>query len=274
MIEKLKIDEVDKLFKRFADLDDSYIEDVLEDYVESVRQMADCDKDSHNLFTDSVTEQRLNLFCAIVARTLFDEGDYNINTGDVYIVIKHVDIILKEFPDLLTAPASTAYHGDWEGGLIDHSIAVYLAALNTKKAYKLIGNEKKAAPYRLNPLFFIFHDLCKCICYEKINKNVKNPDTGKWETKLAYSTMKSYESVQHGPESVMRIYRFILKYPEELDWISNSFTDCWVQAVSYHMGMYNMCDGEMVNYGNAKRRYPEVLHMHHADMIASQIWKI
>ena len=39
--------------------------------------------------------------------------------------------------DFFTAPASTKYHGAYEGGLCEHSLDVYNLAIKTAKAYDL-----------------------------------------------------------------------------------------------------------------------------------------
>lgn len=175
-----------------------------------------------------------------------------------------LDFILESFPDLLTAPASTRFHGSWEGGLMDHSILVYCAAIKMKKAY----TEKYDV---LNPIFFLLHDVCKCGCYHLETKDVKNKETGKWETKTVYAKSITTDSAQHGPESVMRIYELLLKYPL-MGWLKDQFTDEWRLAIAYHMGMYNMSDSDMSEYNAAKGVHPEVLLMHHADMVASQLY--
>lgn len=59
-----------------------------------------------------------------------------------------------------TAPASTKYHGNYEGGLFDHSLEVTKSLLHLTKHLKLHWNSKKS-PYVVG----MFHDLCKCDNY-------------------------------------------------------------------------------------------------------------
>lgn len=59
-----------------------------------------------------------------------------------------------------TAPASTKYHGNYEGGLFDHSLEVTKSLLHLTKHLKLHWNSRKS-PYFVG----MFHDLCKCDNY-------------------------------------------------------------------------------------------------------------
>lgn len=213
---------------------------------------------------------RIKLVAGLIARSMFSHiTDPEEILQEVNYVI---NVILNDYPDFFTAPASTTYHGDWEGGLMDHSLAVFEAACGMANTHLDTEVDKVE---RLYPIWFLLHDLCKCNCYERTTKNRKNVETGKWETVECWGTRKDYISSFHGSESVNRIYELLLKDPTDyLDWLSMSFTEAWRLAISYHMGMYGISDADMINYSNAKRNHPEVLLMHHADMVASQIWKV
>lgn len=214
----------------------------------------------------TLSEERIMLVEGVIARSLFD-SDYHDNiVGGVALAMEN---IFSKYVDFFTAPASTMFHGDWVGGLCDHSLAVLEAAYGMANTH-LDTFEHKTT--KLYPLWFILHDICKCECYERTMKNRKNPETNKWETIQCWSTKKDYISGPHGDESVNRIYQIMLENPIQTEWMSMSFTEGWRLAISYHMGMYNVSDSDMINYNNAKRKYPVVLLMHHADMVASQIW--
>ena len=64
-----------------------------------------------------------------------------------------------------TAPASTKYHGNYEGGLFDHSFTVTSSLLSLTKRMGM-NWKRKASPYIVGML----HDLCKCDSY------IHNPD--------------------------------------------------------------------------------------------------
>ena len=215
----------------------------------------------------SVSEERVHLIEGVIARSLYDDDSNSVDIDVTIDTMMHC--IFGDYPDFFTAPASTMYHGDWIGGLCDHSLAVLEAAYGMADTHL---SSSLGRIVKLPPLWFILHDICKCNCYERTTKNRKNPETNKWETVECWATKKDYISGPHGDESVNRIYQMLLKYPSELDWMSAHFVEGWRLAISYHMGLYNVSDGDMINYNNAKRKYPVVLLMHHADMVASQIW--
>lgn len=258
-------------FEQWIGYSDGDICDILSDYRHKLYEAIDYikgdkEKDLFDMSED-VSIYRQDIFVGLLARSMFDLA-LEIDEEKIF---DFINILEFEFKDLLTAPASTAFHGDWKGGLLDHSYAVLEAALKSKNAYWDDGT----APKKLYPLFFILHDICKFNCYCIEKKNVKDPNTGKWETKDAYKTRKDYRSSFHGSESVYRIYELLLKYRSgELEWLENSFTENWRLAISYHMGMFDISDSGITNYRNAFQTYPEVLLMHHADMIASQLFKM
>ena len=219
-------------------------------------------------YLEDIHEERIFLFKCVLMRSFRTDTD---EIGSWSAIIADVmSVILDLYPDLFTAPASTMYHGDWTGGLMDHSLAVLEAAYASTNLY-LDTPDKKVN--ELFPLWIVLHDLCKCNCYERTNKNRKNPDTGKWETVECWSTRKDYVSENHGAESVSRIYELLLASDKFKYALKCRLNECWRLTVCYHMGMYGLSDADMINYNNAKAKYPEVLLLHHADMIASQIWK-
>ena len=59
-----------------------------------------------------------------------------------------------------TAPASTKYHGAYEGGLYDHSTAVFLR-LSKLTVDNNLSWERPESPFIIG----YFHDLCKCDQY-------------------------------------------------------------------------------------------------------------
>lgn len=260
--------------------DDDSIVDIIEDFQNEVYRLTDPNSGINPACRDElkirIKNYRQDIFFGLLCRSVYYkwvESGYAEKNGRkavenelVSLVgLKQIlDSILESFPDLLTAPASTRFHGSWEGGLMDHSIATYCAAIKMKNAYT-----KK---YKvLNPIFFLLHDVCKCGCYHLETKDVKNKETGRWETKTVYAKSIATDSAQHGPESVMRIYELLLKYPL-MGWLKDQFTDEWRLAIAYHMGMYNMSDSDMPEYNAAKGVHPEVLLLHHADMVASQLY--
>lgn len=153
-----------------------------------------------------------------------------------------------------TAPASTKYHGAYEGGLFDHSLEVTRSLVQLTKDNRLIW-EKPRSPV----LVGMFHDLCKCDSYRKqvvqVGKTLEGPimhDTGKWE-----HAGKSIWGEGHGDKSVFIASTLCkLTYEEAL-------------CIRYHMGAYKTDDWD--GFDAAIRKYQNVLWTHHADMIASKV---
>ncbi len=148
--------------------------------------------------------------------------------------------IISCFPDFLIAPASTKYHGAYSGGLFDHSIAVLKAVYELSDVIKVES---------INPIAVLFHDLCKCDMYtEKDGK---------------YQYAANVISIDHGSESLRRMMNCGIVPPER-----------WQFAIAYHMGAFSDDSLQRTNYGKACEKYPEVLLLHTADMIASKIMHI
>ena len=81
-----------------------------------------------------------------------------------------------EHSDFFVAPASTKYHGCYEGGLLQHSLNVYDCLKIGIEAAGLQGtySEETIA------IVSLMHDLCKVNYYKKGFRNVKDEETGQW----------------------------------------------------------------------------------------------
>ena len=178
-----------------------------------------------------VEQQRINKF-AKLADDLFGLFD--------------ASILIDKLKDLnyFKAPASIKHHGNYEGGLFDHSWAV-MEALETL-TYRLdLKWEDKRSLYIVG----LFHDLCKC------NDYIYNEEYDKWE----YNNDKIM--IGHGELSVIMTQQLI------------ELTDEEIACIRWHMGAYD--DKENWNIlGRAIEKYSNVLYTHTADMIASRIQKI
>lgn len=137
-----------------------------------------------------------------------------------------------------TAPASTKYHGDYEGGLFDHSWAVMESLVDITKRMGLTWKNERS-PFIVG----LFHDLCKCDQYiEGLGGYERN----------RYVLLKG-----HGEKSVMLLSQFF------------TLTDEEILCIRYHMGAYET--DEWNEYDRAIRAYPNVLWTHTADMYASKV---
>ena len=120
---------------------------------------------------------------------------------------KLIDFIDKT--DFYTAPASTRFHGNYEGGLLEHSM----------KVYEILKEKVKHAPVELNYnedsliIIALLHDICKANFYKVDYRNAKN-EFGEWE-KVPYYTVDDTIPYGHGAKSVMMITEYMKLTSEE-----------------------------------------------------------
>ena len=88
------------------------------------------------------------------------------------------------------APASTKYHGNYPGGLFDHSFAVTKTLLSLTERLELKW-KRPQSPYLIGML----HDLCKCDNYIR-----KPDDTYEYNTGLTLTG--------HGDKSVIMAHHY------------------------------------------------------------------
>lgn len=160
------------------------------------------------------------------------------------IVEYHMVNPLKQM-GFFTAPASTKYHGNYPGGLFDHSFMVTKCLLSLTRRMELTWNNPKS-PYVVG----MFHDLCKCDQY-RYNEQTK-----------AYEYRQNLTLCGHGEKSVI--------LAQQIDTLSEEEILC----IRWHMGAYETDTKLWNNYGAAIEKYPNVLWTHTADMMASRIFKI
>lgn len=155
--------------------------------------------------------------------------------------------------DFTTAPASTRFHGSYENGLIEHSVAVYEQLNKLNALYSITDSAETIA------IVSLLHDLCKIGCYKVDYRNNKN-ENGVWEKVPYYAFEEKFAYGGHGAKSVFIIERFMRLTPEEAISIHN------------HMGAYDRPNGDY-SLGNAYEQYPLALLLHTADNFATYIDK-
>lgn len=142
-----------------------------------------------------------------------------------------------------TAPASTKYHGNYEGGLFDHSLLVMNTLVQLTKDNQLQWGREES-PYIIG----LLHDLCKVNQYRETDVGEENPYEYRTDTLLT----------GHGDKSVMVASTLLQLTEEEM------------YCIRYHMGAFVEKD-EWNYYTRAVSKYPNVLWTHHADMIATHV---
>lgn len=150
------------------------------------------------------------------------------------------------------APASTKYHGAYEGGLFDHSLSVARHLVGLSKSCGLIWR-KERSPYIVG----MFHDLCKIDNYRHpVADEILDGGFVLNESRWEYNPHTLFKG--HGEKSVMLLSQFYALTEEE------------IACIRYHMGAFTPKE-EWNDYTGAIHIYPNVLWTHQADMLASHV---
>lgn len=166
---------------------------------------------------------------------------------------KLLEYLMGSKSDFFTAPASTRYHGSYEGGLTEHSLNVYdcltdyLSRPRVKDIYGLTADSETIAVTAL------LHDICKVNFYKTDYRNAKNAQ-GVWE-RVPYYAIDDQLPYGHGEKSVYIITGFMRLTREE------------AFAIRFHMGFSGSEDINLV--GRAFEKFPLAYALHAADMEAS-----
>lgn len=124
--------------------------------------------------------------------------------------------------DFNIAPASTVFHGNFTGGLAEHSYNVYVELKKLADFY--CPGKYSEETLRIVALF---HDICKADFYITSTRNVKNEKTGQWEKKPFYKKEEKEPFGGHGSKSVFLIMQYMKLSFEE------------ASAINCHMGAWD-----------------------------------
>ena len=75
--------------------------------------------------------------------------------------------------DFFTAPASTRFHGNMEGGLCEHSVHVYHCLKDYLSRQRVQDTYNMRYSYETIALVALLHDVCKINVYKKGTRNKK-----------------------------------------------------------------------------------------------------
>lgn len=160
-----------------------------------------------------------------------------------------------ESTDFFTAPASTRFHGAYEGGLARHSLNVYSkleSLVNWYGYYEEYSRETLA-------IVALFHDVCKIGCY-KTEMRWRKDDRNQWEQYATYRFQEDFAFGGHGSKSMFLVQNFIKLTPDE------------AVAINCHMGQW-----DATTYSNPTAAYekcPLAWLLHVADEAADFIDKV
>lgn len=154
-----------------------------------------------------------------------------------------------EDSDFFEAPASTRYHGNYKGGLAEHSLNVYeiFKKKNVEYDFGLSDDTVKITA--------LLHDLCKANFYTVSSKNVKKD--GRW-IKVPYYAVDDQIPFGHGEKSVILLQQFIRLSKEE------------ILIIRWHMGGYEPSQ----NYNSISKAWnicKAGVALHTADLESSYI---
>ncbi len=161
--------------------------------------------------------------------------------------------LMSPSSDFFTAPASTRFHGAYEGGLVEHSLNVYeclreyMARERVRELYGLEASDETIA------IVALLHDLCKMNFYKPGFRNVKD-ENGVWQKVPTYD-IDDKLPYGHGEKSVYIISGFMRLTREE------------AFAIRYHMGFSG--SEEPRNVGAAFEMFPLAFALSTADMEAT-----
>ena len=168
---------------------------------------------------------------------------------------KLLEYLCSSSSDFFTAPASTRYHGAYEGGLLEHSLNVYdclcdyLSRKRVKEKYGMDYSPESVA------IVALLHDLCKVNFYVETTRNVK--ENGVWKT-VPYYSIDDQLPYGHGEKSVYIVSGYMRLTRDE------------AFAIRYHMGFAGAESVNAINnIGRAFEMFPLAFALSVADMEAS-----
>lgn len=163
---------------------------------------------------------------------------------------KLLNYLLSESSDFFVAPASTRYHGAYEGGLCEHSIHVYECLKDYLERTRVQDEYGLNYPDESIAIVSLLHDICKVNLYRVSYRNAKN-DHGVWE-KVPYYEYYDTLPYGHGEKSVYIVSSYMRLTREE------------AMAIRWHMGFSGEENTNTI--GRALEMYPLALAAHIADM--------
>lgn len=162
---------------------------------------------------------------------------------------------IEEKTDFFVAPASTRFHGSYEGGLLEHSLKVYEIL---KEKVQNSSIEFNVSDETLK-IVSLLHDICKVNFYKVDYRNAKN-SFGEWE-KVPYYTIEDTIPYGHGEKSVMMLTEYIKLTSEEK------------YCIRWHMG-FSEPKENYTTLGKAFEKYPLALLLYEADLESTYFFSI
>ena len=178
--------------------------------------------------------------------------------------IEYVIEDLKSY-GFFDAPASARNHFNHPGGLVEHSLNVYDAAMMLREGIiKRRPDLEKKLPADAVVIASLLHDVCKADIYNLVTRKRKN-EIGVWEETQEYEVSYSHMPIGHGEKSVVMLLRMGL-----------DLEDDEICAIRWHMGPWAVDTSSIEqdkSYRQSIANSPLLPLIHTADTIASQIFE-
>ena len=177
---------------------------------------------------------------------------------------KGIDNVLTKLTELrfFEAPASSRFHLSCKGGLVEHSMNVYNAALMLREQVIKVKPElEDQLPLDSIAICTLLHDVCKIDIYKEGILSRKNEE-GYWEKYVGYQVDYNMGlPIGHGEKSVIMLLSWGLELtPEEM------------LAIRWHMGPWDLpmqSAEHKESFNAAKAKSPLVSLVQSADGIAT-----
>lgn len=166
-------------------------------------------------------------------------------------------IWLEEETDFFTAPSSTAYHGNFIEGLLQHSVNVLEYALHN---FNMLVKKKPEYEYLRESVIIcsLFHDVCKTNQYKITEKWTKDANN-KWMSYQGYEVNDKFP-IGHGVKSVVLLSKYIKLTNEE------------IMAIIFHMGAFDIsptiANYNKMSFEQASKECPLVRLIMASDLLA------
>ena len=198
------------------------------------------------------TDEILDLYDRMIYGVSLIRAKRN-GTPDPDVAIPKIKKILDwlHSTDFYTTPASSKWHEVFKSGLVLHTLKV----ANCATELQVISKFSKV---RIEDIILcaLIHDWGKIGCYEPYNKNVKNDETGEWESVPAYKLIDSKFPFGHCTTSLILAQQaFVLSLDEML-------------ALRWHHGDWDVSPKEEWDLRAANAAVPLVFMLQFADRLA------
>lgn len=176
-----------------------------------------------------------------------------------------IETAIEELENLgfFTAPASTKFHLNVEGGLLEHSLNVCHTAQAIRES--MVGMDDSLREVLPNDSIIIaslLHDVCKADIYKPVTKKQKN-SYGMWVEVPGYDVDYSGFPLGHGEKSVIVLLQCGL-----------DMSDDEIMAIRWHMNAWDLpfqSADLKGNYNKAKDICPLLSLIQAADGLASNL---